>query len=64
MSRQNLPDEVKSSKVDSSSQLAIIAWNMLGAKIDWTGLEIVSEILGITDIELLISQLIVIRDHG
>lgn len=37
---------------------------MLGAKIDWAGLEIVSEFLGITDIELLISQLIVIRDHG
>lgn len=37
---------------------------MLGAKLDWNGLEVISEILGITDIELLISQLIIIRDYG
>jgi hypothetical protein len=35
---------------------------MLGGAIDWTGLPVVCEILGIEDIELLIKQLILIRD--
>lgn len=42
--------------------LAIRAWNLLGG-IDWAGLPLVAEILGYDDIELLITQLVVIRDR-
>ena len=58
-----MPDEVRENRVDISSTLAIQAWNMLGARIDWQGLPIVCELLGIDDIENLLSQLTVIRDH-
>lgn len=36
---------------------------MLGS-LDWSGLPTVAEILGYDDIELLVAQLIAIRDHG
>jgi len=41
-------------------------WNLLGGEIDWAGLPVVAELFGITDIELLIKQLALIRDfhHG
>jgi hypothetical protein len=42
--------------------LAVRAWNLLGG-IDWAGLPLVAEILGYDDIELLITQLVVIRDR-
>jgi len=35
---------------------------MLGGEIDWAGLPVVAEILGIDDIELLIKQMLLIRD--
>ncbi|MGZ8916224.1 MAG: hypothetical protein ACXW1Z_24345 [Methylobacter sp.] len=34
---------------------------MLGGTIDWTGLPVVVEILGIDDVELLVKQLLLIR---
>ena len=43
-------------------RLAVKAWNLLGG-IDWAGLPLVAEILGYDDIELLITQLVVIRDR-
>lgn len=58
-----MPDEIKKQEADAKTALAIRAWNMLGARIDWQGLAITCEILGITDIELLISQLEAIRDY-
>jgi hypothetical protein len=42
-------------------RLAISAWNTLGG-MDWAGIPVVAELLGIDDIELLIRQLILIRD--
>ena len=37
---------------------------MMGGKIEWTALEIVAEIIGITDIEQLLAQLEQIREYG
>lgn len=58
-----MPDEVKKQDADAKTALAIRAWNMLGARIDWQGLPLVCEILGIEDVEMLISQLEAIRDY-
>jgi hypothetical protein len=41
--------------------LAIAAWNMLGG-LDWAGLPIVADILGIEDVDGLIRDLITIRE--
>jgi hypothetical protein len=43
--------------------LAVQAWNLLGGVIDYTGLPIVAELLGVADIERLIYQLVLIRDR-
>ncbi len=48
------PDEARTS---------IRAWNMLGGKIDWAGLDLVAELLGVIDIEGLVGDLMLIRDH-
>jgi hypothetical protein len=37
---------------------------MLGGKVDWAGLELVAEVLGIQDIEALIADLLTIRDRN
>ena len=36
---------------------------MMGAEIQWAALDVICELLGIEDVELLITQLIVIRDR-
>lgn len=38
-------------------------WNTMGGVIDWSALPILAEIHGITDIELLVEQLVTIRNH-
>jgi hypothetical protein len=47
--------------VPAGAELAIAAWNMLGG-LDWSGLPLVAEVLGIEDIEMLVAQLVVIRE--
>ena len=42
--------------------MAIKAWVMMGG-LDWTGLDTVTEVLGVTDPELLIAQLVVLRNN-
>lgn len=37
------------------------AWNLMGG-LDWTALPIVAELLGVEDIDLLVAQLVAIRD--
>lgn len=49
---------------DDTVVFAVRAWNMMGGKIEWTALEIVAEIIGITDIEQLLAQLEQIREYG
>lgn len=46
------------------SRLSIRAWNMLGGKVDWAGIELVAEVLGIQDVEALIFDLLTIRDRN
>lgn len=46
-----------------ASRVSVRAWNMLGGKIDWSGLELVAELLGVHDIESLVADLMLIRDH-
>lgn len=42
--------------------LAVKAWNLLGGAVDWVGLPIVAELLGVVDLELLIRQMVLIRE--
>ena len=42
--------------------IAVKAWNMMGG-IDWTAMPVVAEYYGVQDVELLIDELIAIRDH-
>ena len=42
--------------------MAVEAWNMMGG-IDWTGLPVVVEYFGITEVDQFISRLISIRDY-
>lgn len=58
----NLP--IKSPPPDVSTIMAIRAWNLLNASIDWQALDVVTEVLGITDIDVLIAQLETIKEHG
>lgn len=41
--------------------MVVRAWNMLGG-LDWNGLPVVAEVLGIDDVEWLVYQLITLRD--
>ena len=43
-------------------RLAVKAWNLMGG-IDWAALPVVAEMLGFSDIEKLIVQLVAIRDR-
>ena len=42
--------------------LAVRAWNWMGGQIDWSGLPLVADLLGIEDLEMLITQLATLRD--
>lgn len=42
-------------------RIAVRAWNLMGG-IDWSALPIVADMIGITDLETLITQLVTIRD--
>lgn len=42
--------------------MAVRAWNLMGG-IDWAGLPVVVEMLGIVDVGLLVEQLVLIREH-
>ncbi|WFP48509.1 hypothetical protein PL263_10330 [Methylomonas sp. EFPC3] len=51
---QPQPDQLK---------LAVDAWNIMGG-LDWAGLPVVAELLGVQDIESLIYHLKLIRDQN
>lgn len=46
-----------------SGDLAIRAWNLMDAQIDWSALDVIIEMLGVTDPEKLIVELVAIRDY-
>ena len=57
-----MPDAIRpKSAPPPDVQMAVAAWNLMGG-IDWLAIDAVSEMLGITDIETLITQLVTIRD--
>ena len=58
----NLP--LKQSPPDPQTFLAVRIWNLMYGQLDWQALETITEIVGVTDIELLIAQLDTIRNHG
>lgn len=39
------------------------AWNLMGGAIDWAALPVVAEMIGITDVDLLVRGLCQIRQH-
>jgi hypothetical protein len=41
--------------------LSVAAWNLMGG-LDWTALPVVVEMLGITDVDALVRDLVVIRE--
>jgi len=56
-----LPEQVRSGKHRPGVAIAIEAWNVMGG-VDWAALPIVLDLLGVSDPELLIRQLLHIRD--
>jgi len=42
-------------------QIAVAAWNLMGG-LDWSALPVVVEVLGVREPEVLITQLVAIRD--
>lgn len=50
------------SQPPEESRPAIRAWQLMGNAIEWGALEIVAELLGIDDVEVLILELAAIRD--
>jgi len=62
MDAQAMPDAIRpKSAPPPDVQMAVAAWNLMGG-IDWLALDVVAEMLGITDLETLITQLVTIRD--
>ena len=62
MDAQAMPDAIRpKSAPPPDVQMAVTAWNLMGG-IDWLALDAVAEMLGITGIETLITQLVTIRD--
>ena len=49
----------------SADQIAIKAWNLLarGGGIDWAGLDVVVELLGVADVPGLLHRLLVIKTY-
>lgn len=43
--------------------IAVRAWNMMNGAIDWQALPIVSEVLGVSDQEQFIYELLAVRDY-
>lgn len=60
MERQSLP--IQPEPPPDGAALAVAAWNLMGGLV-WEALPVVCEILGVDDPELLIRQLVVIRER-
>ena len=56
-----LPQQLRPAIPDSATGLAIRAWNLMGG-FDWAALPTVVDLLGIRDPDILIHQLVTIRD--
>ncbi len=61
MEQSKLP--VPPTPVPDDSYLALKLWNIMSG-IDWDALPLLCELYGVEDLELLIAQLVAIREHG
>lgn len=57
-----LPEHVRSGGQDPQMAMSVQIWNLMGGQIDWAGLPVLAETLGIMDVEMLIFHLVAIRD--
>lgn len=48
---------------ENPDPIAVRVWNMMGGGIDWTALPVLVPIFGVEDVERLLLDLIVIRNH-
>jgi len=53
---------IQPAKPPDDVELVVAAWNLMGG-LDWAALPIVVEVLGVNDIERLIRQLVILREH-
>lgn len=59
-----MPDAIRpKSAPPPGAAIAIAAWNIMGG-LDWQALDVVAEMLGVLDIETLITQLVAIRESA
>lgn len=49
--------------LSDENKLVVRAWNMMGGSLDWVALPTVAGLLGIEDIDLLVHELIHLRDR-
>lgn len=40
-----------------------MAWNMMGGQIEWAALPVIVEIIGVSDVESMVVDLLRIREH-
>lgn len=45
------------------ASVILTAWHLMGAQIDWSALDTITEMLGVTDVEQFIHLLSALRDH-
>lgn len=45
------------------SEMAISAWNTMGAELDWSALPYLVESLGVKDVDVFVAELAAMRDH-
>lgn len=58
-----MPAQFQPGPPPAEHRTSIIAWNLMGGKIDWAALEIIAEMLGVVDPEALVMDLVTIRDY-
>ena len=61
LEQTQLPPQLRPAAPDPATGQAIRAWNLMGG-LDWAALPTVADLLGIRDPDILIHQLVVIRD--
>lgn len=63
LERRQLPAPIQPGPPPPDAIPALDAWRMMGRTIDWTALPLVVDVLGVDDVELLLANLIVLRDN-
>ena len=58
-----MPEQFKPPAPPEDASVVVAAWNLMGAQIDWSALDAVTELLGVTDIERFVFLLAALRDQ-